>query len=361
MPRRAVAWCVLSWTILAAAAGSAIGQVGANTEAEPVETAPGQPIHRGFVILDGQYLPPPYVVAQRGEDLLINGRPVATEGFAEWPWGRGMGRGPGFRMGPRRGGGRDMRLVASVERRLQNGGLLLGLDRDNVRFVSFGEDAVDIMEILISDDTNEAKVERLMGSSVRSVSSAQWAEFVENLKLTDKLVRRVRATAAQREQRTQEAMAAHQKAVTKATPRSEWMRYAITVTAMLLGVVALGSLLSHRPPGPFGWRELDRSPDAVSTVVRNVVLLVLLGLFDLASTVIARQAGGLWEINPLGHQLMESPAALAAFKLTALLASAAILLALRRYRGAQVASWWMCLVCTVLTFRWATFNSMFLT
>ena len=37
-----------------------------------------------------------------------------------------------------------------------------------------------------------------------------------------------------------------------------------------------------------------------------------------------------------------------------------VLLALRQYRGAQVASWWLCLVCTILAFRWATYSSMFL-
>ncbi len=57
--------------------------------------------------------------------------------------------------------------------------------------------------------------------------------------------------------------------------------------------------------------------------------------------------------------MIESPALLAVFKLTSLLLACWILLRLRRYHGAQVASWWMCLVCTVLTFRWVTFNSLF--
>jgi hypothetical protein len=43
-----------------------------------------------------------------------------------------------------------------------------------------------------------------------------------------------------------------------------------------------------------------------------------------------------------------------------LLTACSILLALRRYRGAQVASWWLCLLGAMLMFRWLTYNSLFL-
>jgi hypothetical protein len=97
-----------------------------------------------------------------------------------------------------------------------------------------------------------------------------------------------------------------------------------------------------------------------ANVVRNVILLGLLSGFDLSLTLAAQQAGTLLELNPLGSQLVANPLLLASFKITSLVAACAILVTLRRYRGAQVVSWWMCMVCTVLTYRWVTFNSLFI-
>jgi hypothetical protein len=58
--------------------------------------------------------------------------------------------------------------------------------------------------------------------------------------------------------------------------------------------------------------------------------------------------------------MIHSPVLLSAFKLTATLAGAGILIHLRRNRRAQVASWWVCLVCSLLAFRWVSFHSLFM-
>jgi hypothetical protein len=51
---------------------------------------------------------------------------------------------------------------------------------------------------------------------------------------------------------------------------------------------------------------------------------------------------------------------LVGLKVAMTMLSAWILYHLRPYRIAQVTSWWLCLVCVMLTFRWVMFNSMFL-
>jgi len=66
------------------------------------------------------------------------------------------------------------------------------------------------------------------------------------------------------------------------------------------------------------------------------------------------------ELNPLASRLISDPEALVAFKVVATLLGCGVLFALRRHSRAQLASWWMCLVCTMLTFRWLMFNSMFI-
>jgi len=38
-----------------------------------------------------------------------------------------------------------------------------------------------------------------------------------------------------------------------------------------------------------------------------------------------------------------------------------MLVVLRRYRLTQLASWWACVLYTVIMLRWATYNSLFLT
>jgi hypothetical protein len=66
------------------------------------------------------------------------------------------------------------------------------------------------------------------------------------------------------------------------------------------------------------------------------------------------------ELNPFGSKLIESPSLLALFKITATGMAIGLLFSLRKYRRAQVAAWWACLILTILAFRWLTFNSMML-
>jgi hypothetical protein len=74
---------------------------------------------------------------------------------------------------------------------------------------------------------------------------------------------------------------------------------------------------------------------------------------------LASQAGVMHELNPLGAKLVNSPTALIAFKGAATFVAASLLASLRYHRRAQLAAWWLCLVCALVTCRWLVFNSMF--
>jgi hypothetical protein len=95
-------------------------------------------------------------------------------------------------------------------------------------------------------------------------------------------------------------------------------------------------------------------------VLPSILLLIGLAVLDLVCTTISARTAGFWELNPLGAVALASPLVLGSFKIGTTVMSGSILFALRRYHGAQVASWWLALFCTVLAIRWVTFNSMFL-
>jgi hypothetical protein len=345
---QALAWMAL----LGTAGGVPNNPDGDQGNSESPEIEQGQPIHSGVVLLDGRYLPLPYVVGHREDEVYINGHPVPAESLRGGRTGRRRARGRG------EGARQRNAAAAGVERRLMSNSLLIEWESAVIGFIPF-EQGFPILDVLLSDGTKEAKVQALMESDMAGISSAQWERLVEDFQPNAELSERVLAFAAETDLLLQQHEAAHQKAVSSA-PLSPGLTYGINLTGILLAIFALGSLLTHRPRPDVRWREIDATDGGPPLVVRNIALIVLLGLFDLACTLIAERSGGFWEINPLAAQLIQSPAALVAFKIPLLVGSAAILLSLRRYHGAQIASWWLCLVCTVLTFRWATYNSMFL-
>ncbi|WP_146511463.1 DUF5658 family protein [Thalassoglobus neptunius] len=141
-----------------------------------------------------------------------------------------------------------------------------------------------------------------------------------------------------------------------AVRRMERVSYPLTMFGMILTVVAFGHLLSTRPEAVSA--GINATPQAMQMVVRSIAFVVLLSALDLIWTILAWQAGQMKELNPIASQFIDNPIQLVCFKAIATFAGAALLVGLRQYRQAQLASWWMCLVCTVLTFRWLTFHSM---
>ena len=222
------------------------------------------------------------------------------------------------------------------------------------------DDAAVIVVALISEKTELEKFNIVFAEADNRMDEASWRHFVATFVPSDALLARMEPELAEARRIIEENDAAHRAAVSALFWSSKPVKYVVTLIAMGLVVAACGTLLNYRPKTRTRWAEIDDIGDGIPIVVRSVVLLILLGLFDLGATLIAQRAGGFVELNPLGDQLIGNPLLLTAFKMTSLLMACAILYALRRYRGAQAAAWWMCLLCTVLTFRWLTYSSMFL-
>ncbi len=168
--------------------------------------------------------------------------------------------------------------------------------------------------------------------SLRVFSSSQWEQIVANFRPTAELRQRVAPLLNEYHQTGEANDASHERVQWYGRLASKPMKYGVTVMAMMLAVVALGNLLLHRPQGRGRWSEIYVADQDSPSVVRIVILLALLGGFDLLLTLAAQQAGTLLELNPLGSELVSNPLLLASFKMTSLLIACLILVSLRRYR-----------------------------
>ena len=181
-----------------------------------------------------------------------------------------------------------------------------------------------------------------------------WEGWFSRLTMTEELQARAEAiveSVAAAEARNVSEIQAYQRLHTFAYP--------LTVLGMVLGVLALGHLLKSFPDIDSAQEGNLLPPDVLRATAVSLGLMIALSLFDLTWTILASQAGQMRELNPLGSQLISDPNLLIGFKFIATLLGCGILFALRRHQRARQACWWLCLVCTVLTFRWVMFNSMF--
>ncbi|MCO8124977.1 DUF5658 family protein [Stieleria sp. TO1_6] len=144
-----------------------------------------------------------------------------------------------------------------------------------------------------------------------------------------------------------------------------WMNkisYPLTVFAMVVVVLGFGHLLSNRPniEKTAGDNEQDDWLKQRRVVGQSLLIVGLLSAVDLIWTIGTANAGLMRELNPLGSGLIDQPVLLFLFKTAVTTISIAILYSLHRRPVAQVASWWCCLLLTLLTARWVVFQSMFL-
>ena len=142
-----------------------------------------------------------------------------------------------------------------------------------------------------------------------------------------------------------------------ATKRLNAWAYPLTLSMMVVTVLALGHLLGGRPHAGKSTAGIDDSPEMLRALNWSLIFVVLLSLLDLTWTILVGQAGQMRELNPVGSHLIQDPRHLAGFKIGATLPSLGLLWLLRRHKRAQVAAWWICLILVFVAFRWVTVNS----
>ncbi|MFK8113605.1 MAG: DUF5658 family protein [Rubripirellula sp.] len=236
---------------------------------------------------------------------------------------------------------------------LKSGDVVILASKMSPLFLATSSEGRDLLEGLV----NEFGVQtpRTMSESAQQT----WDDLVLNFQSTPEFESRANSRLAELE-----VVSSANLSVSEATLFIDRIGYPLTMFAMILVVFAFGHLLSNKPNLH---DAIDSTiEDAVvlaqskSVVVRSLLIVGMLSLIDLVWTMAASQTGSMRELNPIGNEFIQNPMLLIVFKFTVVAFAITVLYRLYDRPIAQVASWWSCLVLTLLTARWLTFNSMFL-
>jgi len=296
-------------------------------------------IDSGFVIFEGRYLPPPYMLRTEDGKTYISGCEVSSPR-------RGPLRRRGF--GMHRINRRPLvQDVEQIEQHLRQDGMLLCTPSVPPIFVQV-EQAIAVFDVLLADKPRDAKLQSLLQVVPQSSTREDWALLIDTFDPPEGLGGRLQVLESVRAETD----------LSNARCERYWtFLYVLKMTGFALAVWALGTLLSCRPPLRRGWRGTNPSRVCSRQVVWLVVLIVVLNVYDLVCTLFANSAGGLWELNPFARELVDNMAMIVMFKMALTVGAAMLLLVMRHHRLAQIGSWWASVLYTVLMVRWATFNS----
>jgi len=316
----------------------------------------GEPIDSGYVILEGRVLAPPYRFGRRGGDIFVNGKRIAV-----LPGDPVSGEGQ--REDARRA---DVdRLIADMEYWLYEDSAIIVFD-ERTRIVADCIDAADFLRELLQADSLEERI-ALAATSYIDVSNSdgsnriptsRWRDILADFGVVDDRNEFLEKWISEHEEVEEEDD--DELAVKRtAQDRSADRMYGLSVVGMVLVALSCGTLLTQRPEFGQRWTQLAESKASSSLVWRSLALIVALSVFDLACTLLAPTKGGFLEINPVGKSLLYSPWMLSTFKFSATFVAVGILWSLRQRAGSQQASWWLCLILTIVTARWVAVQSLF--
>ncbi|MCO6457664.1 MAG: hypothetical protein J5I93_20365 [Pirellulaceae bacterium] len=302
----------------------------------------------GFVFIEGSYLSPPYRVQFTEGRLRINGQAVdypLPDMLAE-------GRGLGLNMA-RFTRAQQTKTVRRVGEELASGGILVSLTGCPTITLNHPVAREQFLKLLSAGRRVEQAPPELI-EQLPTLCREGWGNWLAGFTPGEEVQQRAAAHLE-----LVATVGNSNWAAVNAVRRLDKVAYPLTILGMVVVVLAFGHLLLHRPEAKA--ERVDESPEVRKLVVKSMLLVVAFSVMDLVWTLLASQAGQMRELNPLGSRLIADPLSLIAFKAVLTAMSVGLILGLRKYRTAQVASWWACLICTLLTVRWLVFNSMFVT
>lgn len=301
----------------------------------------------GYFFLNGEYIPPPYIIRSTGTAAVVNGQEV-----------RSLQPELDDEEDPRR-----TRRLSAADRfarqlgeRLDQGSVIFSFaDQPLVEFNDQGTQYDALKLVTAKSRPVQIKKVGLQLPLPDGFNRQIWDQWVGRYVAPAALLSRVEPMLVSFEH--SEAVAV---AEVRATQRLNTFSYPLTLGGMLITVLSIGHLLSNRPPKAKTALAMDADPETLSVATYSLILVGLLSCLDLVWTLLASQAGQMRELNPVGSQFIRNPIMLIAFKISVTGMAIGLLFFLRRYVRAQTAAWWACLICTMLAVRWLTFNSMFI-
>ena len=313
-----------------------------------------QPTNEGFVFVNGEFLPRPYAFRASGKLTFVNNVMIAEELLSvgstlDLDDEEGYGR-----EGRRRNQEIQQTYAEYLSDRFaQSRQVIVAFDGQLPALLSRITGGNDLLSVLVSDAHRSELLPRLLENAGSSEVASTWSDWVQGFRPSHEFLAAAKPIVDRIDATVGEDQARH-----AAMKRLDSFAYPLTIAGMIMSVFAIGHLMSNPPNGGKTPDEIEMSPEVVKIVTRSLILVVALSLLDLIWTLLASQAGTMRELNPVGGRLIDDPAKLIAFKVAMTGLAAGLIFKLRYYRRAQLASWWACLILTLLTVRWLTFNSM---
>jgi hypothetical protein len=309
----------------------------------------------GFVFVNGEFLPGPYTFRSEGIKTFVNDVLIARELVdltSELDIDQedgGLGR-----FNRRRHLEAQQTYAEFLSLRFsQSRQIIVAFDGRSPKLLSKALGGNDLLSVLVSESHRPTLLPELLVFADSDKVASEWSSWVTGFRPDD-----VFLTAAQPIVDHIDLVHREGHARQAAIRRLDTFAYPLTIAGMIMSVFAIGHLMSNPPNGGKTPDEVEMSPEVLQVVTRSLVLVVVLSLLDLVWTLLASQAGSMRELNPVGGRLIDDPAMLIVFKVAMTGLAAGLMFKLRHYRRAQLASWWACLILTLLTVRWLTFNSM---
>ncbi|QDV13467.1 hypothetical protein CA51_33570 [Rosistilla oblonga] len=302
-------------------------------------------VEAGFLFVDGKHIPCPLEIKTDPEtgQLHANGIPLWFDDDIGQPRYRRANAEPSRQ--PRDSQWVQRRLVQSLEGKR----VVLAFGQRPAQFV----DEVDFFPSLLNPDPTSQPFTDMRDSILDPELQMMVEQWLVSYSPSAELVEAAKVIADRYDK-----VASENNAQIAATTTLSRLTYPMTMFGLIVGVYTFGHLMMTTPKSPALYPNANLLEMMSQATVVSVVLICAHAALDLTWTLLTSQAGQMREINPFGAQFLENPRALVAFKAIATLGACGLLIGLRKHRAAQTACWWMCLVCTILTFRWLIFSSM---
>ena len=304
-------------------------------------------VTEGFLFVENRYVSLPYRVEFDENNVFINDVPLDSVVLKSLVTEQSLQNGRWLQQGFRR-----------LYQHLTTGGTLV-LYGDAPVLLLANTESSDLLKTLINNGALESLANTgLAGDMQLPGERSYWKRFADGFECPQELRIRVgevlkkelaKELAVEERNRAELAEIAARRILDSSS-------YPLTVFGMVLVVIAFGNLLSNEAPLDI---QSSESPVMERRVKIFLMLIAAFSVLDLIWTLLASRANALTELNPIGSQLIHNPIGLLAFKTLVTVGVIGILFVLRGHRVAQRGAWWACLICTLVTVRWLTFNSMF--